>query len=60
LISLESGLIFKAYSATSLSMPGISEGFHTKISLVARRKSTSALSYLGESAVLREGSLQSS
>ena len=32
-------------------MPDISEGFHAKMSLLARRKSTSALSYLEESAV---------
>ena len=32
-------------------MPGISEGFHAKMSLLSRRKSTSALSYSGESAV---------
>jgi hypothetical protein len=32
-------------------MPGISKGFHAKISLLARKKSTSALSYLEESAV---------
>jgi hypothetical protein len=30
----------------------ISEGFHTKISLFVQRKSTSALSYLGESTVM--------
>jgi hypothetical protein len=36
---------------TSLGMRGISEGFHVKISLLARRKSMSVLSYLGESAV---------
>ena len=48
--SLESGWIFKACSVTSLGMPGISEGFHTKMSLLSRRKSTSALSYSEESA----------
>jgi len=49
--SLESGWIFKACSATSLGMPGISEGFHAKMSLLSRRKSTSALSYSEESEV---------
>ena len=48
---LEPDLIFKACSTTSLGMPSMSEGFHTKISLLAWRKSTSALSYLEESAV---------
>ena len=33
-------------------MPGISEGFHAKMSLLSRRKSTSTLSYSEESAVL--------
>jgi hypothetical protein len=33
-------------------MPGISKGFHAKISLLARRKLTSALTYLEESVVL--------
>ena len=46
---LEPGLIFKACSATSLEMPGMSEGLHAKMSLLARRKSTSTLSYLEES-----------
>jgi hypothetical protein len=32
-------------SATSLGMPGISEGLHTKMSALARRKSTSTTSY---------------
>ena len=36
---------------TSLGMPGISEGFHAKMSLLPWRKSTSALSYAEESAV---------
>ena len=36
---------------TSLRMPGISEGFHTKMSLLPRRKSTNALSYSEESVV---------
>ena len=34
---------------TSLRMPGISEGFHAKMSLLSRRKSMSALSYSEES-----------
>ena len=42
---------FKVCSVTSLEMPGISEGFHAKMSLLSRRKSTSALSYLDESVV---------
>ena len=32
-------------------MPSISEGFHAKMSLLSRRKSTSALSYSEESEV---------
>jgi hypothetical protein len=32
-------------SATSLGMPGISEGLHAKMSAFARRKSTSTTSY---------------
>ena len=48
---LEPGLIFKACSVTSLRMPGMSEGFHIKMSLLVRRKSTSDLSYLEESMV---------
>ena len=48
---LEPGRIWRVCSATSLGMPGISEGFHAKMSLLARRKSTSALSYAEESAV---------
>ena len=48
---LEPGLIFKVCSVTSLRMPGMSEGFHAKMSLLPRRKSTSALSYLEESVV---------
>ena len=50
-ISLDPSLIFKACSVTSLRMPGMSKGFHAKISLLARRKSTSALSYSKESVV---------
>jgi hypothetical protein len=49
LIGLEPGLIFKVCLANSLGMPGMSEGFHAKISLLARRKSMSVLSYLEES-----------
>jgi hypothetical protein len=45
---LEPGLILKACLVTSLRMPSISEGFHTKMSLLVRRKFMSALSYLGE------------
>jgi hypothetical protein len=33
---------------TSLGIPSIFEGFHAKMSLLARRKSMSALSYLRE------------
>jgi hypothetical protein len=36
-------------SATSLGMPGISEGLHAKTSAFARRKSTSTASYFGSS-----------
>ena len=36
-------------SATSIGMPGKSDGFQAKVSLLARRKSTSACSYLGGS-----------
>ena len=46
---LELGLIFKACSATSLEMPGMSEGLLAKMSLLAQRKSASALSYLEKS-----------
>ena len=48
---LEPGLIFKVCSVTSLGMPGMSKGFHAKMSLLAQRKSRSALSYSEESAV---------
>ena len=50
-IGLEPGQIFKVCSVTSLGMPSMSEGFHAKMSLLAQRKSTSALSYLEESVV---------
>ena len=43
---LEFGRISREYSATSLGMPGISEGLHAKISALARRKSKSTTSYL--------------
>ena len=49
--SLEPRWIFKVCSVTSLGMPGISEGFHAKMSLLSRRKSTSALSYSEERVV---------
>jgi hypothetical protein len=52
LTSLEPNLIFKACSVTFLRMPGISEGFHMKMSLFMWRKLMSALSYLGESEAL--------
>ena len=48
----ESGQIFRECLVTSLGMPDMSEGFQAKISLLARRKSTSALSYLAESVAL--------
>jgi hypothetical protein len=51
LIGLEPDLIFKACWATSLGMLGMSGGIHAKMSLLARRKSMKALSYLGESVV---------
>ena len=44
-------MIFKVCSVTFLEMPGMSEGFHAKMSLFPWRKSTSALSYLEESVV---------
>ena len=49
--SLEPSLIFKACSVTSLGMPSMSKGLHAKMSLLVRRKLTSALSYLEESVV---------
>ena len=48
---LEPGLIFKVCSVTSLGMPSMFEGFHAKMSLLARRKSMSVLSYSEESVV---------
>ena len=49
---LESGRIFKVCSTTSLRMPGMSEGFHVKMSLLVRRKPMSVLSYSEETMVL--------
>ena len=48
-IGLEPSLIFKVCLVTSLGMPGMSEGFHAKMSRLAWRKSTSVLSYMEES-----------
>jgi hypothetical protein len=45
-------LMFNLCSATSLGIPFMLEGFHANTSRFALRKSTSALSYLGSSAVL--------
>ena len=45
------GRMFKECSATSRGMPGMLEGFHAKKSWLARRKSTSVLSYSLESVV---------
>ena len=42
---------FQGMLGDLLGMPSISEGFHTKMSLLSRRKSTSALSYSEESMV---------
>ena len=50
--NLEPGRIWRVCSMTSLGMPGISEGFHAKMSLLSWRKSTNALSYSEESTVL--------
>ena len=44
--SLEFGWMTWECSATSLGMPGISEGLHAKMLALARRKSTSTTSYL--------------
>ena len=44
---LEPARISKECSATSLGMPGMSEGLHANMSVFARRKSTSTTSYLG-------------
>ena len=48
---LEPGWIFNVCSVTSLRMPGMSKGFHAKMSLLAWRKPASAPSYLEESMV---------
>ena len=56
---LEPHLIFKACSAMSLGMPDMSEGFHSKMSLFARRKSLGVLSYLEESVVPMRTTLSS-
>jgi hypothetical protein len=45
------GLMLSLCSTTSLGTPFMSEGFHANTSMFALRKSTSALSYLGSSAV---------
>jgi hypothetical protein len=44
-------LMFNLCSATSLGTPFMSEGFHANTSRFVLRKSTSALSYLGSSAI---------
>ena len=44
---LEPARISKECSATSLGMPGMSEGLHANMSAFARRKSMSTTSYLG-------------
>jgi hypothetical protein len=59
LTGLEPDLIFKACLAISLEMLGMSDGFHAKMPLFAWRKSTSALSYLGERSALMRTTLPS-
>jgi hypothetical protein len=49
--SFNPDLMFSLCSATSLGIPFMSDGFHANTSRFALRKSTSALSYLGSSAV---------
>jgi hypothetical protein len=49
---LEPAQISKACSVTSLGMFGISKGLHAKMSMFARRKSTSTVSYLGSRVAL--------
>ena len=49
---LEFGRISRECSATSLGMPGMSEGLHAEMSALARRKSTSTTSYLLSSVAL--------
>ena len=56
---LELGLIFKACLVTSLKTPSMSKGLHAKISLLARRKSASVLSYFEESMVPMHATLPS-
>ena len=46
-------------SATSLGMPGMSEGLHAKMSVLARRKSKSTTSYLLSSVALTCNALSS-
>jgi hypothetical protein len=45
---LESGIICRACSASSLGTPVMSDGCHAKMSRFSWRNSTSALSYLGD------------
>ena len=42
------GSVFRWFSASSLGTPGMSEGFHAKISRFSQRNSMSALSYLSD------------
>ena len=56
---LEPARISKECSATSLGMPGMSEGLHANISAFARRKSTSTASYLGSRSALIVSTLPS-
>ena len=44
---LKFGSILRVCSASSLGTPGMSEGFHAKMSRFSRMNSMSALSYLG-------------
>jgi len=46
---LDPGKMRSSCSATYLGMPGMSDVFQAKVSLLARRKSTSACSYLADS-----------
>ena len=46
---LDPGKMRSSCSATSLGMPGMSDDFQAKVSLLVRRKSTSACSYLADS-----------
>jgi hypothetical protein len=46
-------------SATSLGMPGISEGLHVKMSALEQRKSTSTTSYFGSRVELTLNALPS-